>query len=368
MSAKLDFLKGFKADLEKAGIEEGASQPPRYWYSTGNYVVNKILSGSYIKGGVAQGRITGFAGPSGSGKSFLVGNVLREAQKAGAHLLVLDSENALDDDFVGNIGVDVSDGYTYIPVNTIPEVQKVVSQFLKGYKAEHGEDEDAPQVLIAIDSLDMLMTETEEDNFEKGVTKGDQGQRSKQLKAMLRQFVQAIKHLNISIVVTSQVYKNQDVTNGEGVWIISDAVKFALSNIALLTKLKLRSGEADSREVMGIRMMVEGYKTRFTKPFQKVTIEVPYDTGMDPYNGLFDVAVETGIITKKGAWYVIGEGDNFRKDDFDKPENASMRSDVLIKCEAAREKYLEAAMEQLETIVERQPTSKSKREAKHKGE
>lgn len=90
----------------------------------------------------------------------------------------------------------------------------------KGYKDENGEGEDAPQVLILIDSLDMLMTETEVEHFDKGVTKGDQGQKNKQLKAMLRSFVQAIKHLNVSMICTSQVYKNQDILNGEGVWIV----------------------------------------------------------------------------------------------------------------------------------------------------
>lgn len=357
----LDFLKDFKSDLKKAGMEEGASQPPRYWYSTGNYVVNKTLSGSFLNG-IPQGRITGLTGPSGAGKSFILANLFREAQKLGAHLLVLDSENALDDDFVSKIGVDVTEGYTYVGVNTIPQVQNVISKFLKGYKAEYGNDEDAPQVLIGIDSLDMLMTETEEENFDKGVTKGDQGQRNKQLKAMLRQFVQAIKGYNISMVVTSQVYKNQDVMNGEGVWIVSDAIRFSLSQIAMLTKLKLRSGDPTDRTVSGIRMKVEGFKTRFTKPFQTVTIEVPYDTGMDPYNGLIDVAVEMGILEKAGGWYVYGT-DKFRAAEF-----SNIAGDILIKCEAQREKFLEAIIEDEEEVIEKQETSKSKREKKTKGE
>lgn len=363
----LDFLKDFRADLEKAGLEEGSSLPPRYWFSTGNYVVNKTLSGSYLKG-IPQGRLTCFTGPSGAGKSFLAANAMREAQRQGAHVVCLDSENALDDDFVTKLGVDVTDNYSYVAIDTIPQAKKVVSAFLRGYKADHGKAEDAPKVLIVIDSLDMLMTETEEENFSKGISKGDQGQRNKQLKQVLREFVQAIKGYNISMIVTAQVYKNQDVTNGEGVWIVSDAIKFSLSQIALLTKLKLRDGDAGDRSVSGIRMMVESYKTRFTKPFQKVTIEVPYETGMDPFNGLFDVAVETGIITKKGAWYVIGDGENFRRDQFDSPEFVSIRNDVLVKCEAQREKYLEAALDNYEIVTEKQSTAKSKREAKHKGE
>lgn len=361
----MDFLKEFKKDLKKAGLEEGASLPPRYWFSTGNYVLNRLLSGSFMRG-FPQGRITCFTGPSFSGKSFMLCNAMREAQKDNAHLVVLDSENALDDDFVTKLGIDTSQNYTYIPVNTSPEVQKTISSFINGYKEEYKDDlENAPRVVFAIDSLDMLMTETELENFEKGITKGDQGQRNKQFKALLRQLVQAIKKLNISIVLTAQVYKNQDLLNGEGVWIVSDAIKYSISQIALLTKLKLKQGEGKDKVAVGMKMKVEGYKTRFTKPFQTATIEVPYETGMDPYTGLLDVAIELGIVEKDGKGYIItGTTDKWSKDEF-----SNVAADVLVKCEAAREKFLEATLDDLEEDTsEKQPTAKSKREKKHKKE
>lgn len=302
----MDFLKNFEKDISTLNVSVGSGQPPRYWYSTGNYALNRIISGSFYKG-IPQGRVTGLAGPSGSGKSFLASNLMRSAQEQGGHVLAIDSENALDDEFVRAIGVNPDENYTYVSADTIPQVTKIVSSFIKGYKQEYGEAEDAPQVLILVDSLDMLLTETESEHFQKGVTKGDQGQRNKQLKAMLRSFVQAIKHLNISIVVTCQVYKNQEVTNGEGLWIVSDAVKYSLSQIILITKLKLK--DTGSTEVKGIRMKTEGYKTRFTKPFQKVVIEVPYDEGMDPHSGLLEVALELNIIQKKGSRYVLSGED-----------------------------------------------------------
>lgn len=363
--ADLSFLQDFEKELSDLGIEEGSSQPPRYWFSSGNYVANKILSGSFLKGAVGQGRVTGITGPSSCGKSFLLSNIIREAQKAGAFIVALDSENALDDDFVSSIGVDPTEGYKYVPVDTIPQCVKIVSSFVTKYKEQYDKsDEDAPKVLIAIDSLDMLSTETELEQFEQGVTKGDQGQRNRQLKKMLRLFVQAIKGYNISIVVTAQVYKNQDVLNGEGVWIISDAIKYSLSQIFLLTKLKLRQGSGADRSVAGINMKVEGYKTRFTKPFQTVTIEVPYDTGMDPYNGLLDVALDMGIVSKGGSWLHYN-GEKYQgKDKFPK----ELLQDVLVKCEANTDKFLEAKLDDVEEVVDEQPTAKSKREKKHKKE
>jgi recombination protein RecA len=322
------FLAAFVKELNDMDGIGTSSKPPRYWYSTGNYVLNKIISGSFYKG-IPQGRVTDLAGPSGSGKSFVGANILRAAQAAGAICLVVDSENALDDDYMTKIGVKVGaeNNYYYAGVKTIADVTRVVSTFIRGYKEEFGTSDDAPQVFILIDSLDMLTTETELENYEKGIQKGDQGQRNKQLKHMLRTFVQDIKDLNIAMVCVSQVYKNQDVTNGEGVWIVADAVKYACSQIVMLTKLKLK--DKNIGEVTGIRMKAEGYKTRFTQPFQTVVVEVPYSQGMDPFSGLVEVALELGSIQKRGSRYVItGSEDTWFAKDI-----AEHAVDILAACE-----------------------------------
>lgn len=313
MAFDIDFINSFKKDIANVAVVEEGSNPPTWWVSTGNYVLNYIISG-HPRRGYPQGRLSSLSGPSGTGKSFMVCNAGREFQAMGGDfLLVLDSENALDDDFVGKIGVNTEEGYMRIQIDTIAQTSHIVSKFLRQYRKEHdGNLLEAPKVMIVIDSLDMLMTDTEKENFEKGISKGDQGQRNKQLKAMLRSFVQAIKDLNVTMLVTSQVYKNQDVTNGEGVWIISDAVRYSLSQIILLTKLKLKDGT--SSETIGIRMKAEGNKTRFARPYQTVVIEVPYETGMDPYSGLIETATALGITVKAGSRYKMAndpEGKTF---------------------------------------------------------
>jgi recombination protein RecA len=353
-----NFLKAFQKELESIDGIGTSSQPPRYWYGFGNYVLNKIMSGSFHNG-VPQGRITSIAGSSGAGKSFLAANLVKSAQDSGAYILIVDSENALDDDFMGKIGVDTENNYTYAAVTTVPQVTKVVSSFLKGYKSEYGTDEKAPQVFILIDSLDMLMTETELDHYEKGNQKGDQGQRNKQLKQMLRTFVQDVKNLNVTLVFTSQVYKNQDVMNGEGLWIVSDAVKYSASQIILLSKLKLKDKDGGANETVGIRMKCEGYKTRFTKPFQSVVVEVPYDTGMDPYSGLLEVAIELGVVTKKGSRYSItGTDDTWYAKDIEK-----YGQQILEACEAASIDHRLSA-ESVEVDMSDNETAKNRRRAK----
>lgn len=364
MATNMDFIKNFNKELEKMDGIGTSSEPPRYWYSTGNYVLNSIISGDFTQG-IPQGRITDLAGPSGAGKSFIAANLVAAAQREGASILVVDSENALDDEFMRKIGVDVDrEDYMYASVNTIPEASRVVSTFLNGYKESVGEAVDAPQVLILIDSLDMLMTETEIEHFEKGITKGDQGQKNKQLKAMLRTFVQAIKHLNVAMVCTSQVYKNQDVLNGEGLWIISDAVRYAASQIILIQKRKLKddSKGAKAGDVAGVRMICEGNKTRFTKPFQKVEIEVPYETGMDPLSGLLEVAKQAGVITQKGSRYSLeGSDDTWYSKDLEKYADEVIRR--LQELQKGSELFLLTDAE-IDTDTETRAETKSRRQAK----
>lgn len=266
----------------------------------GSYAVNKVLSGSFTRG-VPQGRVTVFAGPSGSGKSFLTCNVLREAQKDGAFILVLDSENALDKGFMSKLDIDTSpEKLMYVGVVTIQDVTKVMSDFITGYEKEYGRDNpDAPKVVIALDSIDMLLTDGENEKFEKGEQTGDMGQRTKLIKHLLRTIVSRISRLNITFIATHQVYANQDVKNGEGLWIVNNSVKYSASQIALVTKLKLK----EETEVVGIRMRCEAYKSRFAKLGTKIEVEVPYERGMDPLSGIVEMLVEAGLITQGGAWY-----------------------------------------------------------------
>jgi len=52
------------------------------WIGTGNYLLNAQISGSVFKG-IPNSRSIVFSGVSGCGKTFMILNALREAQKNG---------------------------------------------------------------------------------------------------------------------------------------------------------------------------------------------------------------------------------------------------------------------------------------------
>lgn len=299
--ADLSFLKDFRKKVEKMEDVSMDFSPPSHWYHTGNYALNKILSGHYKKG-VPQSRVTILAGPSGAGKSFLLGNIMKNAQDDGCTILAMDSENALDFDYLKRIGVDISENkFIPIAVTKISDVVEVCAEFIKAYVKDYGRyNPAAPRVLIALDSLDMLITDTENEHFDKGVQKGDQGQRAKQMKHFLRTMVSRTKATNISFVGTHQVYANSDLLNGEGLWIVNGAVRYSASQIALITKLKLK----EDSEVVGIRMRVEAFKSRFAKLGSKIEIEVPFNKGLDKFGGLCDMLEKDGVLVKEGYSWV----------------------------------------------------------------
>jgi RecA/RadA recombinase len=298
--SSLSFLKDFKKTIAKMDSIITDFSPPKFWASTGNLALNRIISGSFNRG-IPQGRVTCFAGPSGGGKSFLLCNALKNAQQAeGAFILMLDSENALDIGWLKRIGMDVSEEkFMYAGVTTFNDVVRVVSEFITAYEKSYGRDNpNSPKVIIALDSLDMLITDSENEHFDSGVQKGDQGQRAKQAKHMLRTLVSRIKRNPMAFCITHQVYPNTDLMNGQGLWIINNAIRYSASQIMLIVPAKLKEGT----EVIGVRMKVETYKSRFAKIGQKVEVEVPWDAGMNPYSGFLDMMEDLGVVKAAGAW------------------------------------------------------------------
>lgn len=311
--AALSFLSAFKKTISKIDTVFTAFGPPSYWYSTGNYALNNIISGSFVKG-IPQNRITVLAGESGAGKSFVAANIAMHAQEEGAFVLALDSENALDKSFLSAVGVKTDEDHLqYVGVTTFSDVTRVISEFITSYEKAYGKDtEGTPKVVILLDSLDMLLTDSETNNFESGVQKGDQGQRAKQAKHMLRTIVSRISRIPVSFVMTHQVYPNTDLMNGQGKWIVNNAVKYSASQIMLISKLKLKEGT----DVIGIRMRIECFKSRFAKLGSKVEVEVPYTSGMSPFSGLVELLEEKGVLVKQGFSYVTtinGEEIKFRE-------------------------------------------------------
>jgi recombination protein RecA len=301
MAKPFDISK-FRKDLTKSidGLSVGYNDPTD-WVSTGNYTLNYRISGSFHKG-VPMGKVTVFAGESGAGKSYICsGNIVKNAQEQGIYVILIDSENALDESWLHALGVDTNENKLLkLNMAMIDDVAKTISEFVKSYKAMAVEDR--PKVLFVIDSLGMLLTPTDVNQFEAGDMKGDMGRKPKALTSLVRNTVNMIGSLNIGIVCTNHTYASQDMFDPDDKISGGQGFIYASSIVVAMRKLKLKEDEDGNKvsEVNGIRAACKVMKTRYAKPFESVQIKIPYSTGMNPYSGLIDMLEAQGLLVKEG--------------------------------------------------------------------
>ena len=319
MAKPFDVSK-FRKDITKSidGLSVGFHDPTD-WVSTGNYALNYLISGDFHKG-VPMGKVTVFAGESGAGKSYFASaNIVKAAQEQDIFVVLIDSENALDETWLHALGVDTDESKLLkLSMSMIDDVAKTISTFMKDYKSMA--EEDRPKVLFVIDSLGMLLTPTDVDQFDKGDMKGDMGRKPKALTALVRNTVNMIGSYNVGMVCTNHTYASQDMFDPDDKISGGQGFIYASSIVVAMRKLKLKEDLEGNKtsDVQGIRAACKVMKTRFNKPFEGVQVKIPYESGMDPYSGLLDMFEKQGLLTKQGnrLKYITSAGEEilaFRK-------------------------------------------------------
>ena len=140
-----------------------------------------------------------------------------------------------------------------------------------------------------------------------GTIQGDMGIKAKKLTHTIRTTLSKINGENIGLWATNHVYASQDKYTPDK---ISGGMmlEFAASMIVQINKLLLKEDEDGNKlvggEVAGIRANINVRKSRYAKPFEKMQIMIPFDTGMNPYSGLIDFFEKRGILTKEGNRFV----------------------------------------------------------------
>ena len=300
--AKAFDISKFRKTITKSidGLGIGFNDPTD-WVSTGNFALNYLVSGDFNKG-VPLGKVTVFAGESGSGKSyFCSANIVKAAQEQGIFVVLVDSENALDEAWLQALDVDTSEEKLLkLNMSMIDDVARTVSEFMKEYRDMA--EEERPKVLFVIDSLGMLLTPTDVDQFQKGDMKGDMGRKPKALTALVRNTVNMIGSLNVGLVCTNHTYASQDMFDPDDKISGGQGFVYASSIVVAMKKMKLKEDEAGNKisEVRGIRAGCKVMKTRYAKPFEGVQVKIPYETGMNPYSGLIELFEKQDLLVKQG--------------------------------------------------------------------
>ena len=292
-----EFISGLVKDLDDEHTSVAAEGKSSAEFSgtidTGSYVLNAVLSGS-IYCGVANNKITVFAGEAATGKTFFVLGVVKQFLETHKDAVVIyfDTESAVTNEMMQMRGID-----TKRVVKSEPEsIQKFRHVALNGIDHYINQDKDVrPPMMMVLDSLGQLSTtkelvDTAEGSETKDMTK------AAILKATFRVLNLKLAQAGIPLLVCNHVYDvvgsyipMKEMSGGSG-------LKYSASTIAFLSKKK----EKDGQDVVGNLIRVTMQKSRLSKENKKISCLLTYDKGLDRYYGLVELAVESGIWKKIG--------------------------------------------------------------------
>ena len=299
----MSFLNDLSKEFTNANIldEGGNSSEFSGSIDTGSYIMNAVLSGS-LYGGVPNNKITAFAGESATGKTFFVLGVLKaflDKNPDDGVVIYFDTEAAVTKKMMEDRGINTKKVLIVEP-ESIEEFRTEAVKVLDKYL----DSEDQPPMMMVLDSLGMLSSEKELEDTAKGENKRDMT-KAQLLRGTFRVLSLKLAKANVPLLVTNHVYDvvgayvpTKEISGGSG-------LKYAASSICMLSKKKDRDGNKD---VIGNIIKVGMHKSRFTKENKVVEVKLSFDSGLDRYYGLLDLAEKYDIIKKVSTRYELPDG------------------------------------------------------------
>lgn len=300
-----DILKKIIKDVEKnvkgvhsSFLSNSDIATSRQWIKTPALDLNRILSGSLFKG-IPTRNLVGIVGPEHTFKSSFMALCMAEGQKNGLTPIVIDTEGGITGDFFSRWGVDPK-GVLYFYTPWVSEIKSILAQIKAN--AEPGE-----RFIIGLDSAGGIDRLKSYEDAAKGDPKADQGALQKEIRSLLKLFLNiSILHDSIGIVCGHMygspgagMFPQPDQVGG------GKAMKLLPSILISLKKKSKKKGSV----ITGTDITATTIKNRYYPPFQDAIVSIDYKTGIDPYAGLVDILdnMDDSIVQKKGSWYTIGD-------------------------------------------------------------
>ena len=276
------------------------------WIDTGNYHLNAVFSGDLF-GGIPNNRTICLAGESGTGKTFLMLNMVRELQKKGYYIIYYDTEGAVDVDNIKNFQVDPN-RFDHQPLSDLAKFRTSITNMIKKMVEAKAKGYDIPKIAICLDSLGMLATTKEIEDAMSGSDKADMT-RAKMVRSLFRIITSDLTGLGVPFLFTNHTYASTGMfptinLSGGGGLVYSASVILALSKAQI----------KEDRIQTGIIVSVKTLKNRFGKPIP-IKFHIRWDKGMNRFIGMEEYI----------SWDVCGiqKGNIITQNDYDKLSDAA---------------------------------------------
>lgn len=293
--------KKFK-DFKAAHFLNGQEDTPTdltEWVSTGSSLLDLAIS-NRPNGGLPVGRIVELQGMEASGKSLIMAHVLANTQKKGGLAVYIDTENALSEEFLRAIGVDVNN-MLYIPLETIEDIFESVENIIETVRKSSKDR----LVSIVVDSVSAATTKIEQDaDFDKD---GWSTAKAIVMSKAMRKITNTIGKQRVLLLCASQLREKMGVMFGDKYTTSGGkALGFHAScRIRLKGVGKLKSGSGKTEQIIGVQTEAQIIKNRMGPPFKKAIFDVYFSSGIDDLNSWMQLLKDYGMLKQSGAYYTL---------------------------------------------------------------
>jgi len=293
---ELDELFG-KGVLEKASDKIDVV---REWTNSGSITLDRATGGKGIPKG---GKTTCVLGKESSGKSTLAQHIIAEETKKGGLCAILDIESSLDLTYASNIGINLNLLHVVnrekllkslgVKDRIVVSAEEWFDLLCKMLQSNYYE-------IIVLDSLAALQPMSE-------ITTGMSGGRIASIASVLSKAYRSVSN-SLSKSKTGFVYLNQYRINPSGygnpfiepggeAWRYLQDLKIEIS----------KSLDKDGTEVHGLEVKGKITKSKVCIPYQTFNYYIEFGKGIQRWKEILDLAIQEGIIDKKGNTYLFKE-------------------------------------------------------------
>jgi recombination protein RecA len=272
-------------------------------------------------GGMPRGRVVEVFGPESSGKTTLALHVVANAQKAGGIGCFIDAEHALDPAFATRLGVDIDNLLVSQP-DTAEQALEICETLVRSNAVD----------VIVIDSVAALVPKAEVEG-EMGDT--HVGLQARLMSQALRKLTASISRSKTLVIFINQIrekigvmFGSPETTSGGRALKFYSSMRIDVRRIATI-----KEREQD----VGNRVRAKVVKNKMGPPFRQAEFDILFSEGISREGDLLDLAVESKLIQKSGAWFSmngenLGQGrENTRQFLRDNPETTEKLRAQIIK-------------------------------------